>query len=120
MKKLIVSLTLGLSLGYVIWAQGQGMPATQFVPVTMLITAGVYLVSALLTFALLKERAVPQARLVEGGGVRASFARLHRTWQDARRYRDFVWLMATAVAYQKRREALGYPLFKRTPEVVDE
>jgi UMF1 family MFS transporter len=93
-------LTLGLSLGYVIWAQGQGIPATQFVPVTMLITAGVYLVSALMTFALLKERAVPQARLVGGGGVRASFARLHRTWQEARRYRDFTWLMATAVAYQ--------------------
>ena len=29
-------LTLGLSLAYVLWAQGQGMPATQFVPVTML------------------------------------------------------------------------------------
>src|SRR6187402_280681 len=33
-------LTLGLSLAYVIWAQGQGQSATQFVPVTMLITAG--------------------------------------------------------------------------------
>jgi UMF1 family MFS transporter len=31
-------LTLGLSLAYVLWAQGRGIPATQFVPVTMLIT----------------------------------------------------------------------------------
>jgi UMF1 family MFS transporter len=94
-------LTLGLSLGYVIWAQGQGKPATQFVPVTMLITAAVYLVAALATFALLKERAVPQAAdLQRASGLRASLARLHRTWQEAQRYRDFVWLMATAVAYQ--------------------
>jgi MFS transporter, UMF1 family len=35
-------LTLGLSLAYVIWAQGQGLPASHFVPVTMLITAGVF------------------------------------------------------------------------------
>jgi UMF1 family MFS transporter len=94
-------LTLGLSLGYVIWAQGQGIPATQFVPVTMLITAAVYLVAALATFTLLKERAVPQATtLQQVGGLRASFARLNRTWQEAQRYQDFIWLMATAVAYQ--------------------
>lgn len=93
-------LTLGLSLGFVIWAQGQGMPATQFVPVTMLITAGVYLLAALATFALLKERAVPQPQAVARGGLRASLARLHRTWLQARRYEDFIWLMACAVAYQ--------------------
>jgi UMF1 family MFS transporter len=93
-------LTLGLSLGYVLWAQGQGIPATQFVPVTMLITAVVYAVASLATFALLKERAVPQPAGGEAGGMRASLARLHRTWQHARRYRDFVWLMACAVAYQ--------------------
>ena len=35
-------LSLGLSLGYVLWAGARGIPATQFVPVTMLITAAVY------------------------------------------------------------------------------
>jgi len=93
-------LTLGLSLGYVLWAQGQGIPATRFVPVTMLITAAVYAVASLATFALLKERAVPQPAGAEVGGVRASLARLKSTWQHAQRYRDFVWLMACAVAYQ--------------------
>ena len=95
-------LTLGLSLDYVIWAQAQGQQAAQFVPVTMLITAGVYLLAALVTFALLKERAVPQPRAAVAGanGLRASFARLASTWRDAKRYRDFVWLMATALAYQ--------------------
>jgi UMF1 family MFS transporter len=93
-------LTLGLSLGYVIWAQGQGIPATQFVPVTMLITAAVYALASLLTFALLKERAVPQPTALRESGLRASLARLGQTWRHAQDYRDFVWLLVCAVAYQ--------------------
>jgi len=93
-------LTLGLSLGYVLWAQGQGIPATQFVPVTMLITAAVYALASLLTFALLKERAVPQPTALQEGGLRASLARLAQTWRHAQDYRDFVWLLVCAVAYQ--------------------
>jgi UMF1 family MFS transporter len=93
-------LTLGLSLGYVLWAQARGLPATQFVPVTMLITAGVYGVSSLVTFALLKERAVPQAGALQDNGLRASLHRLAQTWRHAQDYRDFVWLLLCAVAYQ--------------------
>jgi MFS transporter, UMF1 family len=93
-------LTLGLSLGFVIWAQGQGWPASRFVPVTMLITAGVYALAAIATFVLLKERAVPQVRGLTDSGLRASLQRLVQTWQQAQRYRDFVWLMACALAYQ--------------------
>jgi UMF1 family MFS transporter len=91
-------LSLGLSLGYVIWAQGQGQPATQFVPVTMLITAGVYGVASLATFALLRERALPQRGAADG--IRASLVRLHQTWREAKRFRDFSWLLACATAYQ--------------------
>jgi UMF1 family MFS transporter len=93
-------LTLGLSLGYVIWAQGQGRPASQFVPVTMLITAGTFALAALTTFALLKERAVPQAAPAGGAWLRASLQRLGKTWREARRFRDFRALLACAVAYQ--------------------
>ena len=93
-------LTLGLSLGYVLWAQGQGIPAQRFVPVTMLITAGIYGVSSLLTFALLKERAQPQVQAAQDSGLRASLARLAQTWRHAQDYRDFVWLLLCAVAYQ--------------------
>ena len=92
-------LTLGLSLAYVVAAQARGEGAAQFVPVTMLVTAAVYALAALPTFALLRERARPQA----GGraaGARAAFARLWQTWRVARRYRDFAWLMACSVAYQ--------------------
>jgi UMF1 family MFS transporter len=93
-------LTLGLSLGYVLWAQGQGIPAAQFVPVTMLITAAVYALASLLTFALLKERAVPQPAALRESGLKASLARLAQTWRQAQDYRDFVWLLVCAVAYQ--------------------
>jgi MFS transporter, UMF1 family len=93
-------LTLGLSLGYVLWAQARGIPAVQFVPVTMLITAGIYGASSLLTFALLKERAVPQQAALQDNGLRASLARLAQTWRQAQVYQDFIWLLACSVAYQ--------------------
>ena len=93
-------LSLGLSLGYVLWAQGQKLPATHFVPVTMLITAGVYGLSSLATFALLRERAVPQVRVAREAGLRASVRRLADTWHQARRYRDFSWLLACGTCYQ--------------------
>jgi UMF1 family MFS transporter len=93
-------LTLGLSLAYVLWAQGQGIPATQFVPVTMLITAAIYGLASLLTFVLLKERAVPQPAALHDSGLRASLARLAQTWRQVQVYRDFVWLLACAVSYQ--------------------
>ena len=97
-------LTLGLSLAYVLWAQGQGQKAAQFVPVTMMITAAVYALAAIATFALLKERAVPQPAQAgpasRAAGPMDSLRRLHATWKQARQYRDFAWLLACAVAYQ--------------------
>ena len=93
-------LTLGLSLAYVLWAQGQGIPASQFVPVTMLITATIYALASIATFALLRERAVPQVALAGQQGMAASFSRLLQTWREARRFEDFAQLLACAVAYQ--------------------
>ncbi len=92
-------LTLGLSLGYVLWAQGQGLPATHFVPVTMLITAAVYALASLATFVLLKERAQPLAAARPDQALRA-WQRLAQTWHEARRYADFRSLLACAVFYQ--------------------
>jgi UMF1 family MFS transporter len=93
-------LSLGLGLGYVLWAQSHSLPATHFVPVTMLLTAAVYALASLPTFLLLRERAQSQPRGVGEAGVGASLARLRQTWREARRYEDFAWLMACAVAYQ--------------------
>ena len=92
-------LALGLSLAYVLWAQAQGLKATHFVPVTMLITAGLYALASLATFALLPERAVPQADAAHQG-LADSLRRLRDTWREARRYQDFAWLLVCAVFYQ--------------------
>ncbi len=93
-------LTLGLSLAYVMSAQARGEVAAQFVPVTMLITAAVYGVASLATFALLSERALPQPDALRAEGLTASLRRLRQTLHEARRYRDFAWLLGCAVAYQ--------------------
>lgn len=92
-------LALGLSLLVVLRDKAAGLPAAQFVPKTMWITAWVFGVAALVTFAWLRERA--QAR-ADGpaGGLGAAWAQLRTTFRQARRYRDFMWLLACAVAYQ--------------------
>ena len=93
-------LALGICLAYVLWAQKQGIPASQFVPVTMLVTAAIYGLASLVTFRLLRERAVPNPDALRQGGLRASLRQLQQTFRQARRYRDFMWLMACAVFYQ--------------------
>jgi UMF1 family MFS transporter len=92
-------LSLGICLAYVLAAKGRGEPADAFVPVTMLITAGIFLAAAIPTFALLRERAVPQAAAATTG-IAQTFARLRHTWQQARRFGDFVRLLACGACYQ--------------------
>ena len=58
-------LTLGACLDYVSWAQAAGHEAAQFVPVTMLITAALFALASLPTFAFLRERAPQPARCAE-------------------------------------------------------
>ena len=93
-------LTLAGCLAYVLHAQGQGQPALQFVPVTMLITAVVYGLAACATFALLRERARSEVAPGEAGSFGEAFGRLRQTFHEARRYRDFIWLLICTVAYQ--------------------
>lgn len=88
-------LALGLCLAHVLVAQAAGQKAAQFVPVTMWITAGLYLLAAVPTFVLLRERPRP------GGASRAQgFGRLRAAWQTASSYPDFRALLACALAYQ--------------------
>lgn len=109
--------TLGLSLAWVIAAQGRGEPADSFVPVTMLIVAAVFAVAALPTFLVLRERSV--ARVVSAAdsiaphspaphspapdssaGIGEAFKRVGYTLARARVHRDFWRLMLCGVAYQ--------------------
>lgn len=93
-------LALGICLGYVIWAGKQGIKADNFVPVTMLITASLYGAAALVTFKLLKERAVPRSGAIGPVGIKATLVQLQQSLQNARRYPDFMVLLVCAVFYQ--------------------
>ncbi len=93
-------LALGICLGYALWAGQQGISADRFVPVTMLITAAIYGAAAMVTFKLLGERAVPKVQTQGEGGFKASLVQLKHTFDEARRYQDFMWLLLCAVFYQ--------------------
>ena len=90
-------LTLGVCLAYVLWAQGQGQTAGQFVPITMLMTAAIYALAAGVTFGLMKEHAKPQMTRQSQVG---RWQQLVQTFKEARAYKDFMQLLACAVAYQ--------------------
>ena len=92
-------LTLGICLAYVLAAQARGESGSQFVPVTMLITAAVYGGAAIFTFALLREHS-PARPEVPIQSVTQSLRSLRQTLRDALPYRDFTQLLACAVAYQ--------------------
>ena len=90
--------SLGASLAYVTWAQAQGQSSAQFVPVTMVITAALFALSALPTFVYLRERARPLGRI--DGVYVSAFARTWETLRDAGRYRDLMRFLACIVFYQ--------------------
>ncbi len=91
-------LSLGVCLAYITWAQAQGIPATQFVPGSMLITAGLFAIASLPTFLFLRERARPQAPAT--GLVDAAWGRVLQTLREAKRYRDLRRFLLCVVFYQ--------------------
>jgi UMF1 family MFS transporter len=91
-------LTLAVCLGYVIFAAGQGQTEAQFVPVTMLITAGVFALASSFTFLVLKERARPQ--VAETGSATRALARVGETLRHARQYSDLLRFLGCIVLYQ--------------------
>lgn len=93
-------LALALCLAYVLHAQGRGEPATHYVPVTLLITAALFALASLVTFAGLKERAQPLPGARVSGLLRESTQRLWQTLRQIDRYRDFGWLMLCGLLYQ--------------------
>ncbi len=89
-------LALGISLAWVMSAEGRGSTTSLAVPGTMVITAAIYGLASLPTFFWLRERALPAAV----PGARAAFARLVETARSARRYRDLLLVFACGVFYQ--------------------
>ncbi len=86
--------SLGISLLYITWAQGEGQTGAQFVPVTMVITAVVFALCAAPTFLFLKERAQAQTR--DGKAWTRVLDTLHR----AQQYRDLRRFLVCILFYQ--------------------
>jgi len=91
--------TLAVCLAYVTWARGQGGVAEEFVPGTMLITAGIFAVAALPTLFILRERAVPQPQ-GSVDVVRGAILRLASTLKHVGAFRDFARLLLCSTFYQ--------------------
>jgi MFS transporter, UMF1 family len=85
-------LALGLCLAYILGSPDK--PASETVPVTMLITAGFFIAAATPTFLFLKERAKPQPQ------SESSWARLRRTMKHSRDYRDLRLFLLCILFYQ--------------------
>jgi len=83
---------LGLCLFYI--TSNSGQPASETVPVTMLITAAFFAVAALPTFLFLRERATPQPRMD------SPWARVRDTLRHARQFRDLRRFLVCLVFYQ--------------------
>jgi UMF1 family MFS transporter len=93
-------ITLALCLAYVQWAQGHDVPAQDFVPITMLITAAVFAFAATPALLIVQERAVPQADERVGHFVHQALGRLAHTLRHIGRFRDFGRLLLCGVFYQ--------------------
>jgi UMF1 family MFS transporter len=82
---------LGICLFYI---TSSGKPATETVPVTMLITAAFFAVAAAPTFFFLRERAVPQPRMDN------PWARVRQTLREAQKYQDLKRFLVCLLFYQ--------------------
>lgn len=87
--------SLGASLSYVTAAQARGESSAEFVPVTMLITAAIFLCASLITLTWLRERAAPQPRSPLG-----ALARVGDTLRHVANHADLARFLACLVCYQ--------------------
>jgi UMF1 family MFS transporter len=94
--------SLGLCLAYVTWAEAQGQSATQYVPVTMLITAAVFALASLPTFLLLKERALPEHAQDRRppAAWQAAWRNVGKTLHQLRQFTDLANFLLCSVFYQ--------------------
>jgi len=86
--------SLGVCLLFITKEQNLGRSAAEFVPVTMLITAGLFALAAVPTFVFLRERALPQPR------VENPWTRVLDTLHKARDYQDLRQVLLCLLFYQ--------------------
>ena len=88
--------SLGASLAWISAAQAKGQGATEFVPVTMLITAGLFMLAALPALTLLRERARPQPAAVR----RPAWEQVRHTLGHLAQLPDLKRFLVCTVLYQ--------------------
>ncbi|MDO9387460.1 MAG: MFS transporter [Thiobacillus sp.] len=88
--------SLGASLAYIGWAQGQGQGAADFVPIAMLITAAIFALASLPTLLMLRERAVPQPNHTP----RNAWRQVRHTLGHLRQLPDLRRFLVCTVLYQ--------------------
>jgi UMF1 family MFS transporter len=94
--------SLGASLAYISWAQAQGQRAADFVPVTMLITAAIFMLASLPTLLMLRERATPQPDHT----ARSAWAQVRHTLGHLERLPDLKRFLICTVLYQAGTQAV--------------
>jgi UMF1 family MFS transporter len=90
---------LGMCLLYVSWAQAHGQGPTQYVPVTMLITAAMFALAAMPTFLWLPERGAASPLPPGQGYIAVGFKRLQHTLKHVRHYQDLFWFLLSLTVY---------------------
>lgn len=91
-------LALGLSLAVVTLGEARGLGAPQYVPWVIVVTSAIFAISALPSFFLLRERAVPHAVTLQAPNM---LGRLRRAWQDTgAHYPEFRRLLMCGACYQ--------------------
>lgn len=89
-------LALGLALAVAGYAESHGLPAQDYVPWIMLLTAALFAVSALPSFLWLREPR--SSRAVPAGAI---FAQLRQAWRETRNdFPDFRRLLMCIACYQ--------------------
>lgn len=93
-------LTLAICLAYVNWAKAAELAASHYVPVTLLITAVVFAITAMPTFLWLRERAVPHLRPAGASYLRDGAAQVFLTLRHAVALKDLFRFLACLVLFQ--------------------
>ncbi len=93
-------LSLALCLAYVLAAQAKQQSAAEYVPVTMVMVAVLYAVTAVPMFLGLRERARPQPEKATSAVVKQALQQLLSTTRELRQFPDFAWLVVCGISYQ--------------------
>lgn len=92
-------LVLGMCLAYVSWAEGRGQGASDYVPITMLITAGMFAIAAAPTFLWLRERATKSLLPTGEHYLVIGFRRVKHTLHEVRYFQDLFRFLVTLTVF---------------------